>query len=455
MKLKRLALRGLVILLVGVALCMFFARTVQTITTPKVRLYSPGQGRLEQEITLTAEVYFPEREEFFIAEAKESAVTVEKVNVQPGSYVYAGDVIFTALLPTYEEDMKTLRTEYDAKAQELTDLDILNRKLSRESRQNELYEEMIDAQDALSDKSYAARSLALAAGVTLAGEEDTWKKQLSAVPGVTEDVFTAVDEAVAAKKTFDAARDAFYEVYENKKLRVSDEVFEYIKQRTKLTEEMQELSDKMLALDARAKAVSEVRAPRSGWVIAVNVAVGDSYDGLKAAYVMNAEGTQAVLRANMTGIDRTIPADTRVTIKSTNNEERTKTTGTMVGEDDTKYLLMALTDSMALEDSVTLRQLLREGSVEAVMTHRAAKSATLLPVSAVRTDGNEHYVYVVGRTQAGFMSGTGYTAVKTTVTVLDRNDKQIAVAEDLTYQDVAYQEDRALTDGCAVMEYVN
>ena len=38
MKLKKFALRGLIALAVAVALCMFFARTVQTITTPKVKL---------------------------------------------------------------------------------------------------------------------------------------------------------------------------------------------------------------------------------------------------------------------------------------------------------------------------------------------------------------------------------------------------------------------------------
>lgn len=47
MKLKRFALRGLIVLFVAVALCMFFARTVQTITTPKVQLVQapPGASR--------------------------------------------------------------------------------------------------------------------------------------------------------------------------------------------------------------------------------------------------------------------------------------------------------------------------------------------------------------------------------------------------------------------------
>ena len=455
MKLKQFALRGLIFLVVAVALCMFFARTVQTITTPKVRLYSPGQGRLEQEITLTAKVHFPETEEIVIAAAKDSPVTVEKVYVQPGSYVKAGDIIFTAEIPTYDEEMKELREAYAQKAQELTDLDIANRKLSKESRQNELYEEMMDAQEKLSEDSYTARRLALDAEVTLVGEVTTWKKQLSAVPGIPEAVFDAVDVAVASKKTFDAARDAFFEVYENRKLRVSEEVFEYIKQRTQLNKEMQKISDDMLALDARAKELGTVYAPRNGWIIEVNVEDSDSYDGVAAAYVMSAAGCEIILRADLAGVERTIAEGTRVTIKGAYEDERTKTTGVQVTSDGGKYLLIALTENMALEDSAELRQIIADEGVEAVITHRASKASTLLPASAVRTDGTNYYVYVVERSQGGFMSGTGMKAVKTSVTVIDRNDKQVAIAEDLTYQDVAYQEDRALTDGAAIMEYVN
>jgi len=284
---------------------------------------------------------------------------------------------------------------------------------------------------------------------------NTWKKQLSAVEGVPQEAFDAVSVAVASKKTFDAARDAFFEVYENRKLRVSEEVFEYIKQRTQLNEDMQQISDDMLALDARAKELGTVYAPRAGWIIAVNVEESDSYDGVAAAYVMSTEKGEIVLRADLAGVERTIAEGTRVTIKGSYEDERTKTTGVQIAADGTKYLLIALTENMALEDSAELRQAISDEGVEAVITHRAQKASTLLPASAVRTDGTEHYVYVVQRSQAGFMSGTGMKAVKTPVTIIDRNDKQVAIAEDLTYQEVAYQEDRALADGAAVMEYVN
>ena len=60
MKLKKFALKGLAVLAAVLALCAFFSGTIRTITTPKVRLVSPRMGKLEEKISISAEVYFPE-----------------------------------------------------------------------------------------------------------------------------------------------------------------------------------------------------------------------------------------------------------------------------------------------------------------------------------------------------------------------------------------------------------
>ena len=46
MKMKKFALRGLLILAIVVALCMFFSGTVRTLTTPKVRFAQAKNGKL-------------------------------------------------------------------------------------------------------------------------------------------------------------------------------------------------------------------------------------------------------------------------------------------------------------------------------------------------------------------------------------------------------------------------
>lgn len=456
MKLKRFALRGLIILAVVVALCMFFARTVQTITTPKVRLLSPGKGRLEQEIKLTAQAYFPETEDIILDEAKKSAVTVAKVYVKPGHYVEAGDVIFTSAMPTYEEDMKKLKEEYAAKAQELAELDITNRKLSKESRQNELYEDMMAAQDAMAEQMYEARKAALGADITLIGDVGEWKKQLAAVKDVPREVTSAVNRAVAAKATYDEARSAFFAIFEDRKMRVSTEVFNYIKDRNKLIEAMQQLADDMLALDARVAQLAEVRAPRSGWISSVNVTAGESYDGSKAAYVLSAEESLPVLRASLTGVERKIADGTNVTVGDGDSRtERTKVASTMTDATGAKWLLITMPESMAKPGGSAVRQVVSNEGVQVSITYRAKQSTTLLPASAVRSDGDSSYVFLVQQNYGGFLSGSGMKLVKTSVTVIERNDKQVSIGEDLGYQQIAYQEDRALSDGMTVMEYVN
>ena len=64
MKMKKIALRGLIGLAIFVALCMFFSGTIENITTPKVKLVRASRGKLTQKVELTAQVAFPEAEEY-------------------------------------------------------------------------------------------------------------------------------------------------------------------------------------------------------------------------------------------------------------------------------------------------------------------------------------------------------------------------------------------------------
>ena len=311
MKLKRFALRGLIILAVAVALCMFFARTVQTITTPKVQLVTASNGRFEEKMTFQAQVYFPSTQEVTIKEAQKLNVKVKRVYVKPGHYVKKGETIFTAEATSYEEDMKKLRDDYDAKSKELIQLDIDNRKLSKESRQNELYDAMLEARDALTQAAYDARFTALEAGVTLSGDVSAWAQQLALMKDVPENVRQAADKAAAAQSAYQAASDAFYQILENKKLKVGDATFKYINDRNALLEAMDKLTEDMVSLSVTMSALTEVKAERDGFIVSVNVNEGDAYDGVKAAYTMSAEDSQPVLRVAVSNAKRSIADDTK------------------------------------------------------------------------------------------------------------------------------------------------
>lgn len=455
MKLKKFALRGLIALAVAVALCMFFARTVQTITTPKIRLVTASSGRLEQKMVFNAEVYFPDTEEFVIEDAKKTAVTVKRVYVKPGHFVKEGETIFTAECASYEEDMKKLRDEYDEKRKALIELDIANRKLSKESRQNELYDAMLEAQDKLTDLSYEARLLALEYDITLSGAVTDWKKQLATLKEVPADVTQAVNKAVAANSAFNEAQSAFFAIKEDRKQRVKDDVFKYINDRNAAIRAMDELTSDMVALAKRVKSLQTVKAARDGYIVSLGVTEGEAYEGVKAAYTMNEKDTLPILRANLGGVTRNIADDTKAELESEMyGSEKTTVERTFTAADGTKYLYIRMPERFVEEDSSAIRRFMSDGSVTVNITYRAKRNTTLLTPSAVRGTEGDAYVWLIKQNWGGFMNQSSMTVVKTPVTVIERSDKAISIEEDLSYQQIADREDRALSDGQTVMEYV-
>ncbi len=457
MKLKKIAMRGLIILAVAVALCMFFARTVQTITTPKVKLVSAQSGRLEVKMNFTGQVYFPEEEEFILKDAAKTSVTVKAVYVGPGHWVDEGDVIFTTEVKSFDDEVKKLQEQYDEKNRSLIDLDIQNRKLSKESKQNQLYDTMLEAQDELSSKSTAARVLAMENGIRLTGDVNEWKKQLAVqTTEVPEELSKAVAAASTANSIFEGIRKEFYDLLKDKKLKATDELFNYVRSRNDLLDAMADLETQIVELTRLVTELAEVKATRSGFITQINVRANEPYDGSKAAYCMNKEDVQPVFRCSLSGIDRTIADETKAEIKNENyGTTKTVVQKTVTEKDNSKYLYIAIPEEMLQPKSTQIRRYMNEGGPQITITYRAKQATTILPASAVRNEGeNQDYVYLIQNSWGGFMSGASMKVVKTQVTVLERSDTSVSISEDLNYQQVADGEDRSLTDGATVMEYV-
>ena len=77
----------------------------------------------------------------------------------------------------------------------------------------------------------------------------------------------------------------------------------------------------------------------------------------------------------------------------------------------------------------------------------------LLPTAAVRGAGEERYVFVVDQNTAAF-GGNTLRLHKMEVKVIGEYGGTTALQEDLSYYSIAYGEDRAISDGDVVMEYL-
>ena len=123
MKLKKIALRGLIGVAVLVALCMFFSGTIENITTPKVKLAKPSRGKLVEKLELNAALDYPDVEEMRLSLPAGQTLTINRVNVRPGYAVKAGDVVLEASVTGCKAAAEQAQSEYDAALDALMEID--------------------------------------------------------------------------------------------------------------------------------------------------------------------------------------------------------------------------------------------------------------------------------------------------------------------------------------------
>lgn len=449
---KNKALKWLLILMVFLAVCMYFSRTIQTITTPKVKLTQASTGRIEQKTPVEASAYFPVKTDVTLVAAKTYPITVDKVYLKPGLYVKEGDVVFTANVNDFDQKQEELLKSYNEKAQALIDLDIANRKSSKQSMQNDLYDLMIEKQDALSDAEKAARLAAAAEGVDLTFQQDTWLAKAKAGKCGAETI-KLIEAAALAKTAFDTARADFFASYENKKIKISDEVFTYIKQRNTLGKEMETLSDDMVKLLEAKQTLDTVTATSDGYILSLNVKTGDVYEGAAPAYTIAKSDTAPMLRADLTDLKLDVAEGARVEVDGDYDTYKSKVTAVVEDQSDgRKYAEIELTDDI-LHAAGGMNKLLENGSTQVKLVFRSKKNATIIPSTALHNDGSSEYIFLVDYKYGGFLSASGMVAKRMNVTVIDRSDTAVSIQETIDYQSIIDRADRAVEDGKPVMEY--
>ena len=459
MKLKQFALRGLVVLSVVVALCMFFSGTVKTITTPKIKMVSTKEGKLEQTAELNAKLVFAESEPFRIEEAMEATVLVERVFVRPGYEVKQGDLIFSATMTDFEEKMDELRTKYQEKMTEVEDLERQNSERVTKTTRTTQFRALVAAQDALHEAELDLQVALRRNGIKLdlnIPEGANEKEELTAQAkgqNAPDEVLQAIEALCHARMTVEEAQLVFDETGKNWKYDVTPETWTYITKRDGLLEEMKEIDEQMIELELLKLELAEVRAPRDGYITSVSVKVGENYDGKAAAYEMSAEGVEPVLRADVSEAPLNIVEGAKVTIESGYYEVESTVSATGYDENGKKYADIGLTDELIRVKGSVYNLTLADTTAEVSM--RADRITTLIPASAVRSEGEgQDYVYLIEQKRGSFTGDSMYV-VKTPVTVLGRSDKLVSVAEELYGARLADKEDRAISDGVTVMEYVN
>ncbi len=450
---KKAALKGLIILGVVVALCMFFANTVQTITTPKVKIVTPTYGKLEQSIDLTGSVVFPKETEVSIDGASEMSVKLVKAYVKVGSYVNIGDRLFTMDVVDYETKMTDLRKTYDDKTTELDALDTENYKRNRRTDRNDSYQKMVNEQETFAKKKADTALKAVELGLALSSDVDKWPAEAAAFGN--DELTKLARETAEAKLAKYTAEQEYIEVLGTKSMKISDELFKYVNDRTALEDEIAKALSEMMALESKATSLKTIYSNLEGYITEITLEAGNPYDGSTYAYKISSSEEAPYIKADVSELSgKTFSNGTKVTVATSDGDtNRTKITGTTMDSNGQKYIIVALTEDIIRAEGGMSK--LMGNTLSLSVTYKAAQSTTLIAASAVRNEGGEkNYVYVINSRVNGFFGKQMYVT-KTDVTVIERSDTLVSIQEDMSYSQLADKEDRALENNKAVMEYIN
>lgn len=442
MNLKKFAIRGIIFLAVFVALCMFFSGTVRTITTPKVRLFTPKKGKLEERIKLSCKPAFPNAEPVSFGLSDGITLSIVKVNSRAGYTVTAGEVIVEAKVADFDSKYKQYQSDYDAAAAQLLSIESKNRKTritQRDQAYADAYYGMQSARHDMVDKEIEMD--------TLLSREKLERTKTGYPEGASDALKKAIDAWRSASEVLDKAQAEMDDV---SRYNIDETVWAYITERKEQQEKLEEAEKglrTLVALNDNAKAIV---APHDGYLAEMKVNVGDSYDGTQEMFTITPEDALPTLRADLSNVSRTVTEGMNVSMEN-NTGISSKVVGIGTDAENKKYADIEMTREII--NAVGSVYSIMENGTNMVLVYNARESTTLLDTNVVRGSNPEYFVYVAKRNEGAF-AGDTYKVEEKKVKVLAMTAEKVSVQDDLSAYVLAYGEDRTISNGDTVMEYV-
>ena len=425
---KAKALKGFAALMVLLVVCFFFSGTVRTLTTAKVMLTYPQQGRLKETLNLTGTLRFSATEDVTVSLPEGVALTITQVNVAPGMAVSAGDVLFETVFTGVDALIAAEEAAYANAQEELLTLERQNSQL----RMQRTDESWLAAYDALVDAYNAQHDAEVALQVAA-------KLQIG-----TADAQSAYDEAAQAVASAEKTMEKL------NRTGIAEDVYAYTMGKRDIQARMDEATANIVSLRTLEQSTRQITAPHDGYVVAVNLSAGQSWDG-QAALTLSADGAEMLLRADTSDLNRSISEGANVTVSGRFGTS-VKTTVTKTGYDShgEPYAEVGLSAREAITLD-TIAHLMSQGASTQI-TYTAAQTSYLLPAAALRGSEGNNSVYTVTKSQNAF-GQTVLTVAEQKVTLLDEGGSMVSIDGMYDNVQVAYMEDRAISPGSEVMAY--
>lgn len=446
MQLKKIALRGMIILAAVIALCILFSGTLRTLTTPKVRFASKKNGKIEQTIDLTANVAFPKEDMIRIGVPDGLSLTVTKIHAAVGEKVEKDAKLISTEVTDAESKLKTLQDEYDAARKALDEWNRKNGEI-RLSRNENLWVEAYDAAREAEKKELDLR-LSLMAELGVMDAKKLTEKAVSKAGEKTQQLYTEWQNAIketetAQKKQADLDRYA-----------VAEDIWTTLQTKRDAEKKQKDAENQMMNIRLLQKQAGVIRAPRAGYVIKFEVDKGTVLSGDADLFLFTKKDTEPVLRAKSNDLKKSIQKGTVISIPLKDDSRKhvdTKVVDTGLTDAGVPYIDAEITENV-IREMGTVSAMLKETGIPMKLITRSQNSTLLIEAAAVRRDGEKRYVLVANPEESP-LGEKVLKLVKREVTVLAENSDWVSVDSGVYSNDnIVFMEDRYIDEGYTVMQ---
>ncbi len=452
MKLKKIALRGMIILAVVIALCVLFSGTIRSLTTAKVQRASVKNGKFENTIQLSSKVAFPEKEEMKITVPDGLSLTVQRVPMAAGQKVKKGETLLYTQLSDGEKTITELEKKYDEARSAIEDWDRKHGDI-RLTRNEEAWVNAYDAaRQADREELNLRQSLMAALNITNSADmtDENVKTILKGMSkAVGQPILDDYKNWKVKKEELAKAREKLKSL---DRYAVSDDVWATLKTKREAEDNLKDAEDKLMQIRKIEKQMAEIKAPHDCYVIEMKVKKGDTLNGESEVANITAEGKDPVLRASIDS-KTNVQKGTAVTIPVKSYWARVETKIIAIGVDDEgKQYADAEINGSVTDALGNVSSMMRKDEIKLKITTRAKESSCMVKTAAIIKEGDERYVYTVSQTDSP-LGGVRITVDKVAVTVIAENEDWTSIQENFSDGEVVYLPDRPINKGDTVMFY--
>lgn len=448
---KKAAVKGLIILVGVVLVCIFFSGTLHSITTAKVQMTKAKTGKLTSEITMTGELYWPSTESVFVPGLTgDTSLTVLRMCVGAGSWIKAGQVIAECEVSEADTRLASLQSDYDTRENESLELERKNRPLQLTPQQKGWYEAYRALKSARQAEQNALQELKLTA----------WRAGVDLAADGTLPEGTADEAALAALETLNACRESTAEAQSAfdgyNMVPISEDVISYLTRKAELQAEMADLADQMTRLRILQETAAAVTAPHDGYITAAELKAGDTLTRNTVLVQMTEDGVLPMIRLDPGTNKKSIAAGTRAELTAGGRSVTASVAEVALSAEGKPCVDVTVTrEDISMLGGIPAVS--ETGSVTASVKWQSESSSTLIPTAALRGSEGDYYIFVTRTDDAE--SGTAnrnarfFRISRKNVTVLGQSGSVTSVSEPLRSESIVYMEDRPLSEGCEVMPY--